>query len=375
LVIGLVLVVAGLSAYLVMSRPIPTDFTDPDGIFSARFPNRPEGVAVSQAKPLLLLWGQQLYRANVWWRQEYSVAIFDGVNEGDELYGPASRDKHINAVAVITVANANGKQLFERPATHEGHPARDVVFFSRDNGKLTALRVLAGERYVLRLAVTGPGDKDEPAAFLDGAGEFFDGVHVEAGFGPPIVDDPPAVSAVDLAAAYQADTRAADAKYKDRWLRVTGSVREVAKDGTEFLVEAGESVVVVKRAPPARMNVPVGKPGTEVAATAKCRGLEAGSAAEPRVLMEDAIVARPPPPKGVRNAPANDGFQQGDRLATATVGKSPGRSLCCNALFGLGRLVLPFAALLPAASPARALNSPPPKTPRCRRSPGSLPSP
>jgi hypothetical protein len=294
---------AGLPAYLIIYRPIPTDFTDPNGIFSARFPNRPEAETVSQANPMRLRWGEQLYRAKVW-RKEHSVAIIDGLNGGDELYGPASRDKHINSVAVVTVTNANGKQLFERPVTHEGHTAREVVFVSRDDGKLTALRVLAGERHVLRLAVTGPGDEDEPVAFLDGAGEFFDGVHVEAGFGLPIVDDPPAVSVADLDAAYKADTGAADTKYKDRWLRVTGSVREVAEDGTEFLMKAGESVVVIKRAPRGRHTVQLRGPGTQVTTTGKCRGLEAGAAAGPRVVLEDAIVAAPPPRKGEQIGPA-----------------------------------------------------------------------
>jgi hypothetical protein len=286
----------GLSVYLLINRPIPTDFTDPDGIFSARFPNRPRAETVSQANPLMLRWGEQLYRARVW-RTEYSVAVLDGMNLGDELYGPASRDTHSNAVAVVAEVNANGQPLFERPATHEGHAAREVVFVGRDDGKLTALRALAGERYALRLAVTGPGDRAEPAAFLDRAGEFFDGVHVREGFGPPIVDDPPAVSAADLAAAYRADAGAADAKYKDRWLRVTGSVREVAEDGTEFVMEAGDGVVEVKRAPPARLTVPVRGRGTQVTTTGKCRGLAAEAAAGPRVLVEDAIVAHPPPPK------------------------------------------------------------------------------
>jgi hypothetical protein len=298
LVIGLVLagaavlLGAGLYAYLFILRPIPTDFADPNGIFSARFPTPPEAETVCQANPLMLRWGEQVYRAKVW-TNEYSVEVFDGLNAGDELYGPTSRDKHINGVIVLTLTNMSGNQLFERQANHEGHAARDVVFFGRDTGKLTALRVLGGERYVLRLAVTGPWDRDEPASFLDGARAFFDGVHVEAGFGPPIVDDPPAVSAADLAAAYKADPRAADAKYKDRWLQVTGSVREVAKDGTEILMEAGEGVVVVKRAPQARLTVRVGEPGTQLTTTGKCRGLEAGG---PRVRLEDAIVARPPPP-------------------------------------------------------------------------------
>jgi hypothetical protein len=293
-VIGLVVVAIGLPAYLFISRPIPTDFTDPNGIFSARFPDRPEAQTVTQAKPLLLRWGEQLYRAKVW-QKVYLVAILDGLNAGDELYGPSSRDTHINGVVVVTITNANGKQIFERPATHEGHHAQEVVFVGRDDGKLTALRVLAGEHHVLRLAVTGPGDADKPTGFLDGAAEFFDGVHVEAGFGPPIMNDPPAVSATDLAAAYKADAKAADEKYKDRWLRVTGSVREVARDGTVLLMEAGKSVVVVKRAPQARRTVPVQGPGKQVALTGKCRGLEAGAATGARILLEDAIVARPSP--------------------------------------------------------------------------------
>src|SRR5439155_16778414 len=137
--------------------------------------------------------------------------------------------------------------------------------------------------------VTGPGDKDKPAEFLDRAAEFFGGVHLGAVFGPPIVDEPPAVSATDLAAAYRADARAADAKYKDRWLRVTGSVRAVTKDKTEFTMAAGEGVIVVKRAAPARMTAPIRGAGAVVATTGKCRELEAAGL---RVLLEEAIEVR-----------------------------------------------------------------------------------
>jgi hypothetical protein len=299
-IIGLLLAGgAGLVAYQLADHSTPTDFTDPDGMFSARFPDAPEATAVSQAQPLRLLWGEQLYQAKVWGR-EYSVAILDGLNAGDELYGPATRDAHIRDVVVIVMTNATGRQLLERPADHEGHPAREVVFVRREDGRLTALRVLAGEHHALRLAVTGYGDKDRPADFLDRAGEFFNGVHVGTGFGPPIVDDPPAVSAADLAAAYKADPRAADAKYKDRWLRVTGWATEAARDGTEFVMEAGESGVLVRRAPPARRSVRLRWwwwPGEVVVTTGKCCGLDAGAAAGARVLLEDAIVAHPPAPK------------------------------------------------------------------------------
>jgi hypothetical protein len=294
--LGLVLALggAGLAAYLFINRPVPTDFTDPNGIFSARFPGPPEARTVSEARPQVLRWGERLYRAQAW-GMEYSVAILDGLNVGDQLYGPATRDKHINNVIVIALTNASGRPLFERQAIHEGHHAQEIVFLRQDDGRLTALRVLAGERCVLRLAVTGPGDKDAPADFLDRAGEFFNGAHVEHGFGPPIVVEPPLVSAAALADAYRADARAADAKYKDRWLRVTGSVRTVARNGTELLLEAGAGVLIVKRAPQARRSVPVRRAGTEVTISGKCRGLEAAAGAEPRVLVEDAIVARPPP--------------------------------------------------------------------------------
>ncbi len=287
---------AGLAAYLLIGRPTPTDFTDPEGVFSARFPDRPEAKVVSQAQPLLLRWGERLYRAKAG-REEYSVAVLDGLNAGDQPYGPATRDAHINGVIVLTASNADGAQLFERPAAHEGHPAREAVFVRRGDGRLTALRVLAGERHALRLAVTGPGDPDKPADFLGRAAEFFDTVHVGAGFGPPVVADPPAVSAADLAAAYRADAGAADAKYKGRWLRVSGTVREVAEGGTEFLVGAGGGAVLVRRAPAARMAVRVGRPGAEVTVTGRCRGLGAEPPEGPRPLLEGAVVARPPAPK------------------------------------------------------------------------------
>jgi ribosomal protein S27E len=295
-VIGLVLAGgAALVAYQFIERSTPTDFTDPDGMFSARFPNVPEHRAVSEAQPLRLLWGEQLYRANAS-GTEYSISVLDGVNAGDQPHGPASRDTHINEAIVITLTNADGRFLLDRPVAHEGHSAREVVFLHKEDGRLTALRVLAGESRILRLGVTGSGDKDNPGDFLDKSGEFFGGVHVGTAFGSPILEDPPTVSAADLVAAYKADTHAADAQFKDRWLRVTGTVREVAGDRTEFFLDAGDGVVLVQRAPPGRRSARVRADGTTHTTTGKCRGLDA-SATGVRVLLEDAIVAHPPPPK------------------------------------------------------------------------------
>jgi hypothetical protein len=296
-VIGLLLVGgAGVAAYQLVDRSTPTDFTDPDGIFSARFPNPPEAKAATKAQPLRFVWGERLWQAKAGGK-EYSVAVLDGLNTGDQPYGPTTRDAQIDGIVVIAQTNSDGQMLHSRTVTHEGHPAREVALVQRDSGKLTAFRVLAGERHALRLAVSGSGDKDKPTEFLDRAGEFFNGVHVGTAFGAPIVADPPAVSAADLAAAYKADARAADAQYKDRWLRVTGTVREVAEDRTEFLMEASGSAILVRRAPQARQTVAVRGPGATVVTTGKCRGLEAGADPGPRVVLEEAIVVNRPSPK------------------------------------------------------------------------------
>src|SRR5262245_55767572 len=55
LLLVLILVGGGVAAYFFLQRPTPTDFTDPNGIFSARFPNVPEAETVSKANPMMLL--------------------------------------------------------------------------------------------------------------------------------------------------------------------------------------------------------------------------------------------------------------------------------------------------------------------------------
>src|SRR5262249_30249451 len=70
-VLGIGAVLAALAACLYFGWSTPTEFTDPDGVFTARFPNRPTVKAVAEAQPLLLRWGERLYRTNVLW-EEYS---------------------------------------------------------------------------------------------------------------------------------------------------------------------------------------------------------------------------------------------------------------------------------------------------------------
>jgi len=288
--VGLLLLVgAGIVVYLAVFRPTPTDVSDPDGMFTARFPNAPEVDTVSEASPIVLKWGERLYRARAGGK-EYLVSVLDGVNAGDQEYGPQSRDTLANEALVILLTNEDGKKLAERTVDHEGHVAREMAFVRRDDGRLAAARAVVGEHQILRLSVTGSGDKDNPTDFLDRAADFFNGVHVGPAFGPPVLEDPPAVTAADLAAAYRADAPSADARYRDRWLRVAGPLHEVGKDRTSFQIGADDGVVVVRRAAPARRSVPLPKAGGTVTLTGKCRGVDTESG---HVVVDDAIVIPP----------------------------------------------------------------------------------
>src|SRR5262249_41091297 len=153
----------------------------------------------------------------------------------------------------------------------------EMAYVHKEDGRMTAARAIVGEHQILRLTVTGSGDKDKPTEFLDQAADFFNSVHPGPAFGPPIVEAPPAVTPTALSAAYKSAPKAADAKYKDHWLLLKGKLHEAAKDRTSFLMDAGDGAVVVRRATPARRTVPLPKPGGAVALTGKCRGLDSQS--------------------------------------------------------------------------------------------------
>jgi hypothetical protein len=281
---------AALAAYLVFFRSTPADVTDSDNMFSARFPNPPEESTVSEANPMGLRWGERLYRARAGGK-EYKVSVLDGVNAGDQEYGPLSRDTQANEALVIMLTDDDGTKLAERTMPHEGHVAHEMAYVRKDDGRLTAARAVVGEHQILRLSVTGSGDKDKPTEFLDQAAEFFNTVHVGPAFGPPITEDPPAVTAAELNAAYKTDPKAADARYKGKWLRVTGKVKAVADGGTSFKMDAGTSVIQILRAPPARRTVRV-QAGQTATMTGKCRGREPAET-EPRVILDESIVIHP----------------------------------------------------------------------------------
>ena len=102
------------------------------------------------------------------------------------------------------------------------------------------------------------------------------------------------MSAADLGAAYRADAKTADAKYRDHWVRVTGPVTAVGTDGTTFELDAGGAIIDVHRATRGRLSVPVRKGSRPVTVTGKCQGLsDPAAGATPRIVLADATVARP----------------------------------------------------------------------------------
>lgn len=273
-----------------LNRTKPAEYADPRGLFTAQFPSRPTTTTVTTADPGMMRWGEEVTKAKSGGR-EFAVVVIDGLNPGDQEPGPAARDAQMKSVLNIASTNLDANPKHERPVTHDGHPGREVAFVGRGEGPLIAVRLVVGERAAVRMSVTGTGDRNKPEAFLDAAAAFFKTVRLGEAFGPPIVDDPPTVTAADLAAAYRADPKAADEKYKGRWVRVTGEVKSVPADGKGFEVPAGESTVAVELAKRGRMSVRV-QPGP-VIVTGKCAGATDGT----KVALTDAIVGRPKPPE------------------------------------------------------------------------------
>lgn len=280
------------NGYLSVSNP--ADYADPDGMFTAKFPNPPAATPVTAANPKFLVWGERGVKASVG-RREYAVTVLDGLNRGDQEISPVTRDEQARDLLVLLAANSNGDSILNRAVTHDGHAGREVVIAGRDDGKVMAVRLVVGEKCAVRMTAHGRGDKGNPEAVLADAAGFFDSVKLGTAFGPPILEDPTAVTAAELAAAYKSDAAAADGRFKGRWLRVTGEVTEVRDRA--FDLDAG---VVVRRAPEARREV-AARQGGGITATGKCEGL-----VENRVTLADATVLFTPgsgPSKGPSTGP------------------------------------------------------------------------
>lgn len=289
----LVLAAAGGAAwYYVSTRTEPTDFAEPAGLFTARFPNPPTTTTVTEPDAKMLVVGERVTKAAAG-GTEYAVAVLEALGGGDQEVSPATSAKQANMALVMMASNTNGDLVHQGAATHDGHAGREAVIAARDGGRLTAVRLVVGEKLGVRMTVTGPGDKANPAAFLAAAAPFFDTVRLGPAFGPPVAE-PVAVTAAELGAAYQADAKAADERFKGRWVRVTGPVRDTAADGTAFEFDAGGATISVQRAPRGRLAVPVRKGAEPATATGKCLGVT-DPAAPHRVSLADAIVIRPPP--------------------------------------------------------------------------------
>jgi hypothetical protein len=269
-------------------------------MFTARFPDTPETRTLSTANPAALRWGEQVTQARAGGR-EYAVAVLDGLNAGDQEVGPATRDAQAKSVILLAATNTDGKVVHQRPATHEGHAAQEVLIAHRGDGGLTALRVVVGERSCVRIGVTSSEDASNPDAVLDSAAAFFDTVHLGSAFGPPVLEDPVAVSAEELGAAYQADPKAADARFKDRWVRVTGPVTAVGEDGTTLEMDARGAAIAIRRLPRGRGSVRVQQGGATVTVTGLCQGLlEPATGVGPRIGLNDGVVVRTPTPNNAK---------------------------------------------------------------------------
>jgi hypothetical protein len=148
---------------------------------------------------------------------------------------------------------------------------------------------VVGERAGVRMTVAGTGDRKKPEAYLDSAAGFFNSVKIGEAFGPAVSEEPATVTAAELAAAFKGDAKAADAKYKDKWVRVTGPVAAVGGDGQSFELGAGDGRVNVTRAERGRMSVRLKAGMGNVTLTGRCGGLADG-----RVVVIDAVVGRTP---------------------------------------------------------------------------------
>ena len=270
----------GAAAYFIVTQSRPARYADPKDYFSADFPSTPTTTTTATANPMLLIWGESATKAKSGGK-EYAVVVQDGLNSGDQEYGPATRDAQTNSVLTLAATNLNGDIALDRAATHEGHIAREVVLVGRGDGKLVAVRQVVGEKAGVRMTVTGSGGKPQAEAFLNAAGEFFGKVRLGAAFGPPVLEEPTAVTAADLAAAYKADAAAADAKYKGKWVRLTGTVTAAGDNTFEM------NTLAARRAARGRLSPRV-KAGMSVTATGYCEGMADG-----KIVVTEAVVARP----------------------------------------------------------------------------------
>jgi hypothetical protein len=283
LVVALVVLIGGgLAAYLWMNTGTPTEYDDPAGMFSARFPNPPTADAAGPAPKDG--YTVRVARATAG-DAEYSVAVI-GPFAPTTVVGPRWRDRQLARFAGPVAAS--GEPVGDGPATVEGHAARQVATF-RD-GTVFVNRFATGERYVLRLGFTKPvPDKAHAAAAVRDAERFFDTVRVGPEFGPPLDKGPDPVPAEELLAAYQSDPAAADARFKDKYFDLKVKVGSVERSGdrvTAITLRAGKLVLRCSMA--GAFPGPV-QPGDGVTVTGKCEGLKRPQSGPAEVVVEGCV--------------------------------------------------------------------------------------
>ena len=274
-------------AYLDFGGRSEKVFTAPDGIYTVTFPGTPRtktGTPAAETMYELETWGHR-YESSVG-----DVQMFFSDPSGRAL----ERDIFLQFAAGHLLEFTKGKQISRRWVDFKGHVGAECHVRHPD-GAETIARWFATPRNGLRVAVTGkPLDLAKATRFLDSLsfGEAF-GPPIPGAASLPIDPEGPRRDAPVLAAdfarvvrEFQADTVAAEAKYRGKVLQLTGTVKSVHITGAEFdLAAEGISVVVVlKRSNPALLV------GQVVTFTAECKEYKQYRGVTPRLVFSAGIL-------------------------------------------------------------------------------------
>jgi predicted Zn finger-like uncharacterized protein len=286
--VGLVLVLGcgGVGAYLVFGGRSEKVFTPPDGMYTVTFPGTP------RQKPGAA--GETTYELETWGHR-YESSVGDvRMFFSDPSRRAQERDIFLQFAVEHFLEFTKGKQVSRRWVDYQGHVGAEIHVRHPD-GAETVARMFATPRNGLRVAVTGN------TLEMTKATRFLDSLSFGTAFGPPIAGaadlpidpegprrDAPVVVA-DLAQVvreFRADARAAEAKYKGKVLRFTGTVKAVHVSGAQFdLAADGMNVVVVlKRSNPALAV------GQVVTLTAEVKELQQHRGVPPRLVFSAGIL-------------------------------------------------------------------------------------
>ena len=288
-VLGLVglfvlLTAGGVAAYLIFFRSSPTDYTDPDGMYTARFPDTPEYKATGD--PVRRIERVATAKAG---GLEYTINVLGPVGSAKKLPGPELRDHLLKEWAFITAQNSGGESISEEPVDHQGLRGLDAILRYQSQGRAMFVRLLVTDKHLLRMMVAGPmAEGDQAKVLRERALAFFETVQVTPALGQPLDREPETIPATELGAEYQRDPKAADARFNGKWLYIVGVINGVSLDGDVAWMKAGDHVLEVKG------GVAELKTGDTVTMIGLCGGLRPPGRDAPRIVFTHCrVVANP----------------------------------------------------------------------------------